>query len=129
MTRAVCIAALLLAASCATTERLTDADVQEALMDLEKQSWVAWKGHDAAFFSRFLSDDDVEVGPRGILGKADIVAGVGSPTCKVESYSVGSFKFTRGSPKIWRWFHIAPSRRPRAAACRSRAPRGRARST
>jgi hypothetical protein len=89
------MAALLLAASCAATENLTDASVRDTLIDLEKQSWVAWKGHDAAFFSSFLSDDHVEVGPRGVLGKADIVAGVGSPVCKVESYSVGSFKFTR----------------------------------
>ena len=87
--------ALLLVASNAAGEGLPDAALRDLLIDLEKQSWVAWKGHDAAFFSGFLSDDHVEVGPRGILGKADIVAGVASPACKVESYSVDGFKFTR----------------------------------
>jgi hypothetical protein len=88
-------AVFLLAAGGALAQGSSDSALRDTLVDLEKQSWVAWKGHDAAFFSSFLSDDHVEVGPRGILGKADIVAGVGSPACKVESYAVDHFAFTR----------------------------------
>ena len=36
----------------------------------------------------FLSDDHVEVGFGGVIGKAAVVAGVGSPICVVRSYSV-----------------------------------------
>ena len=86
---------LFLVAANAASQGVTDATLREQLIGLEKRSWAAWKGHDAAFFSEFLSDDPVEVGPRGILGKADIVAGVGSPVCQVESYAVDQFKFTR----------------------------------
>jgi hypothetical protein len=95
MKAGIVTAVLLFAASHAAAETVSDATLRDLLIDLEKQSWVAWKGHDAAFFSRFLSDDHVEVGPRGVLGKADIVAGVASPACKVESYAVDKFKFTR----------------------------------
>ena len=92
--RSAAFAALLVIATGAVAQG-SDAKLKDLLVNLEKQSWVAWKGRDAAFFSKFLSDDHVEVGPRGVLGKAEIVAGVASPLCKVESYAVGEFKFTR----------------------------------
>ena len=93
--RAFAMAGLLVAATGTLAQGASDTSVKDAIIDLEKRSWVAWKGHDAAFFSDFLSDDHVEVGPRGILGKADIVAGVASLACKVESYAVDQFKFQR----------------------------------
>ena len=78
--REALLAALLGASPIAhAAQSVADDALKDVLIDLERRSWVAWKGHDAAFFSDFLSDDHVEVGPRGILGKADIVAGVGSP--------------------------------------------------
>ena len=36
--------------------------LEATLIALERASWVAWQGHDGAFFDRFLSDDHVEVG-------------------------------------------------------------------
>lgn len=69
--------------------------LKDTLIDLEQQSWVAWKARDATFFEGFLSDDHVEVGPRGAIGKAAVVAGVGSPACTVDSYTVGNFQFTQ----------------------------------
>jgi hypothetical protein len=85
----------LAAAGRALAQGSADVALEGTLVELEKQSWVAWKGHDAAFFAGFLSDDHVEVGPRGVLGKTQVVAAVGSPACKVESYAVDNFKFTR----------------------------------
>ena len=86
---------LVAAATGAWAQGAGDGAVKDSLVDLERRSWVAWKGNDATFFSGFLSDDHVEVGARGILGKSDIVAGVGSGACKVESYALGEIKFTR----------------------------------
>ena len=74
---------------------LPDDELKRLLVDLEKQFWVAWKAHDARFFEDFLADDHVEIGPRGLTNKAAVVAGVGSPVCKVNSYAVGDFRFTR----------------------------------
>lgn len=74
---------------------LSGDELKQMLVGLEKQSWVAWKAHDARFFEDFLSDDHVEVGPRGLTNKAALVTGVGSPVCKVDSYSVDAFRFTR----------------------------------
>ena len=68
--------------------------LEDSLIALEKQSWVAWQGHDAAFFERFLSDDHVEVGMAGPYGKKAVVAGV-AKGCVVTSYRVDQFKVTR----------------------------------
>ena len=35
---------------------LTPSD-ERSIRELEAQSWVAWKGHDPAFFEAFLSED------------------------------------------------------------------------
>ena len=65
-----------------------------AIRALEVASWVAWKGHDAAFFERFLADDHVEVHGQGIAGKAAAVEGVRSPACVVRNYSLGPIAVT-----------------------------------
>jgi hypothetical protein len=69
-------------------------DLEKTLIGLEKQSWVAWKARDGAFFQDFLSDDHIEVGTGGPASKADVVVFVGSPQCVVKSYSVSDFRLT-----------------------------------
>ncbi len=66
--------------------------LKDKLINLEKQSWEAWKDHDAKFYQDFLSDDHVEIGPDGISTKADVVKLVGSGRCKVTSYSIDGFQ-------------------------------------
>ena len=68
--------------------------LKETLVNLEKQSWVAWKGHDGKFFQNFLSNDHVEVGFGGPTNKAIVVAGVVGPFCAVKSYTVDKFELT-----------------------------------
>lgn len=70
------------------------ASLDDELIALEKQSWVAWQGHDQDFFRRFLSDDHVEMTPGGPADKAGVVASVGG-ACTVNSYQVDRFKVTR----------------------------------
>ena len=81
-------AASLFAAQASKPPSLSPAD-DKTIRELETSSWVAWKGHDAAFFERFLSDDHVEIHGYGVAGKAAVVDGVRSPTCIVQSYSLG----------------------------------------
>jgi hypothetical protein len=68
--------------------------LKETLINLEKQSWEAWKKRDGKFFQEFLSDDHVEVGFSGVTNKATVVAGVASPVCVVKSYGVEKFEMT-----------------------------------
>jgi hypothetical protein len=68
--------------------------LKEALVKLEKQSWVAWQGHDGKFFQEFLSDDHVELGSGGPASKAAVVSMVGGTACTVKSYSVDHFELT-----------------------------------
>ena len=72
-----------------------DQALSDKLIALERASWVAWQGHDAKFFINFLSDDHVELGSGGPTDKATVVAGVASPVCRVESYSVSDFRLIR----------------------------------
>jgi len=87
--------ALVLAALVAITVRSApdeQAALKEHLINLEKQSWEAWKNRDGKFFQDFLSDDHVEVGFGGVAGKTDIVSVVGSPVCQVKSYQLDKFE-------------------------------------
>ena len=71
--------------------------LDDELIALEKQSWVAWQGHDQDFFRRFLTDDHVEMTPGGPSPKAGVVASLGG-ACTVRSYQVDRFKLTRFGP-------------------------------
>jgi hypothetical protein len=84
------------AAETPTPPALSFAD-EMSIRELETNSWVAWKGHDAVFFEQFLSEDHVEVHAHGITGKAAVVDGVRSPACVVQTYLLGPFSLTRVS--------------------------------
>lgn len=78
-----------------TTNPITLSKSDESIIrDLEVNSWVAWKNHDATFFERFLSEDHVEVHAAGIVGKSTVVDGVRASGCVVQSYLLGQFSFT-----------------------------------
>jgi hypothetical protein len=62
-----------------------------ALIDLEKQSWQAWKDHDATFFQNFLANDHWEILSNGPVNKEAVVRTVGSNGCTVQDYSVDQF--------------------------------------
>jgi hypothetical protein len=83
-----------------STKPAEDTQLKDKLVSLEQQSWVAWKTHGGSFFSHFLSDDHVEVGFQGITDKKNVVAGVASPACSVESYSISNFTVTRISKDV-----------------------------
>jgi hypothetical protein len=85
------ITLLLNASSRAQTE---DSARRESLINLERQSWEAWKTRNAEFFKDFLSDDHVEVGFYGLANKDQVLATVATPACKVESYSIDQFNVT-----------------------------------
>jgi Domain of unknown function (DUF4440) len=91
---AILIAIALAVASAASAQ---PPSLTETLIALEKQSWVAWQGHDGAFFDRFLSDDHVEMQGDGPAGKAPVVAGV-KAGCVVKSYAVDRFRVTQFGP-------------------------------
>jgi hypothetical protein len=90
---AIALTGLALAAS-SPAHAAPDKNVvlKTALVDLERQSWEAWKNHDAKFFEGFLSDDHVDVGSGGTTSKKDVVAGVAGPVCAVKSYAVDHFE-------------------------------------
>lgn len=98
----ICIVSILMASTLASgAESLESSPLSTSdetlIRQLESKSWVAWKTHDGAFFEDFLSDDHVEIHGYGITGKSAVVAGVRSPSCVVQSYSLGPFTVTKTS--------------------------------
>jgi molybdate transport system substrate-binding protein len=79
------------------TEPRGERAVSDALVALERQSWVAWKNHDGKFFDAFLADDHVELGANGPAGKQAVMKFVEGGACNVESYTVSGFHYTRVS--------------------------------
>ncbi|MGE5243200.1 MAG: nuclear transport factor 2 family protein [Betaproteobacteria bacterium] len=67
-------------------------DPAAEVIELEKASWEAWKGRNAAFFESFLTDDHLEVGTSGVAGKSAVVASVRTPQCEVRRYALSGFR-------------------------------------
>jgi hypothetical protein len=76
------------------SQKPVDDALKQQLVNLEKQSWEAWKKRDGTFYQDFLSDDHVEIGAGGTNSKEEVVKFVGSPVCVVSSYSLDSFRVT-----------------------------------
>jgi hypothetical protein len=68
-----------------------NAALKSTLVQLETDSWKAWQARDPEFFKTFLSDDHVELGPRGSAGKAAVLATVATPKCVVANYALDRF--------------------------------------
>lgn len=86
------VAAITAGSSIANPNPAEEGALKEHLVNLEKQSWEAWKNRDGKFFQEFLSDDHVEVGFGGVASKKEVVAFVGSPVCQVRSYELDHFE-------------------------------------
>jgi hypothetical protein len=91
----ILVTIVLSASSRAQTE---ESATRESLINVEKQSWEAWKNRNAQFFKDFLSDDHVEVGFYGLANKGQVLATVATPACTVRSYSVDQFNVTMLDP-------------------------------
>ena len=90
---------LLLAVASTSAPQLPSA-LKRELIALEPQSWAAWQNHDVPFWTRFLSDDHVEIDAvRGTSTKADVIKGIGTAACKVASFKIDHFSFHQLDPK------------------------------
>ncbi|MFL6749287.1 MAG: nuclear transport factor 2 family protein [Sphingomicrobium sp.] len=87
----------LIAASMAAAPANAAADpLQARLVSMEKASWAAWQKMDVGFWSRFLSDDHIELnGYVGATGKKSVIDGIAGKACHVASYKVSDFTFRR----------------------------------
>ena len=73
--------------------RVTKAQLQKQLVDLETAMWNAWKNKDACVFEKNLSADSVLVDGNGVSGKASIAGGISA--CNVTSFSLSDWKMTK----------------------------------
>lgn len=73
--------------------RVTKAQLQQQLVDLETSMWNAWKNKDAAVFEKNLSSDSVLVDGSGVSGKSMVAQGIAM--CNVKSFSLSDWKMTK----------------------------------
>lgn len=75
--------------------RVTNAELQKQLVDMENALWTAWKNKDAKPFEMHLSTNSVMVGEQGVAGKADITKMMASMPCDVKSFTLSDWKMTK----------------------------------
>jgi hypothetical protein len=60
----------------------------EKLVQMEKDSWNAWKSRNSEWFQQNLADDAVAVDERGAVDKQTQIHDIDHPLCAVDSYSM-----------------------------------------
>jgi hypothetical protein len=75
--------------------RVTKAQLQKELVDMETALWNAWKNKDAKPFETHLAVDTVMVSEQGIGGKATIAKDITSMPCDVKSFTLSDWKLTK----------------------------------
>jgi len=85
--------ALLATPVCAGSE-LTDADLEAQIIALDTEGWNAWARNDPSWFIQNTTDSFVSISSTGVASKAEVVQGVPGD-CKVASFSLSDFRFTR----------------------------------
>jgi len=73
--------------------RLSKAQLQKQLSEMETALWTAWKNKDPKPFQRHLAADVVGVGDMGVSGKSSTTDGLNG--CDVRSFSLSDWKLTR----------------------------------
>jgi hypothetical protein len=75
--------------------RISKAQLQKKLAEMETALWNAWKNKDPKPFETHLSADGVMVGEQGVSGKGTIAREISSMPCEVKSFTLSDWKLTR----------------------------------
>ena len=75
--------------------RVTNAQLQKQLVEMETKLWNAWKNKDAKPFETHLSSNSVMVGEQGVGAKNDVVKMMASMPCDVKSFTLSDWKMTK----------------------------------
>ena|ERR1039458_1055248 len=102
MKRMLALAVLVAAATALALGQMADSqgktkakgkvDVEQALMQMERDAAAAWPKRDAATLDRILADDCIYQGPEGIETKAQVLAALKAEDYKVNSATLGDMK-------------------------------------
>jgi len=75
--------------------RVTKAQLQKQIVDMETALWNGWKNKDPKPFEAHLAADTVMVGEQGVSGKATISKDITSMPCDVKSFTLSDWKLTK----------------------------------
>ena len=75
--------------------RVTKAQLQKQLVDMETALWNAWKSKDPKPFETHLAADSVMVGEQGVSGKGTVAKDITSMPCEVKSFTLSDWKLTK----------------------------------
>jgi len=75
--------------------RVTKAQLQHQLVEMETALWTAWKNKDSKPFATHLSSDSVMVGEQGVGSKGDVVQMMANMPCDVKSFALSDWKLTK----------------------------------
>src|SRR2546423_6763340 len=75
--------------------RVTNAELQKQLVEMENALWNAWKNKDAKPFETHLSANSVMVSENGVSGKQDMTKELASMPCEIKSFTLSDWKMTK----------------------------------
>jgi len=71
-----------------------DDRLEAQIIALDTEGWNAWARNDPSWFIQNTTDSFVSISSTGVASKAEVVKGVPGD-CKVASFSLSDFRFTR----------------------------------
>ena len=94
MKRAIVLCMALLSTTAYAGSDRADEALEAQIIALDTEGWNAWAKNDPTWFVRNTADSFVSISSTGVASKSEVVRGIPSD-CKVTSFSLSEFNFTR----------------------------------
>jgi hypothetical protein len=70
-------------------------DLEDTLVNTERQLWNAWKAKDGSTFDRTLDPNAVTVGEKGVMDRAASIKEITAGNCQVQNFTLADTKVTQ----------------------------------
>lgn len=94
MRGAIILCMALLSTTAFAGPESSEEELEAHIIALDTEGWNAWARNDPTWFVRNTTDSFVSISSAGVASKSEVVQGVPGD-CKVSSFSLSDFSFTR----------------------------------
>ena len=91
---AILFSTMLLVGTACAGSNPSDDELKDQIIALDTDGWNSWAKNDPTWFVENTTESFVSISSSGVASKAEVVKGVPAD-CKVSSFSLSDFSFTR----------------------------------
>jgi len=91
-TLAILLIALTFGTSGFAQTKMTKAQLEKQIIELDRLAWEAWKNKNAEWFKTHTTEEFLSINSGGMSNKAEVIAST-PVDCDVKSFSFDNFKF------------------------------------